>query len=116
MNLEQTARYARIYELVRAFDRPNGIFALAEAVGAIERGWEEKQNHFVGVAFIEVTMALVNRRIFPDVVQALVTQMLSFDRDRNNLTIASRVVAWADKPSLAAEPNAEAALAPGRAP
>jgi hypothetical protein len=105
-----------MYELIIEFDQPNGVFALAEAIATIETAWAEEQDHFVRVAFIEVIIALVNRRVFLDVAEALVLQMLGFDRDRNSLTTAAKVAEWSGNLGLAAELNAEAALAPDLLP
>lgn len=116
VNTTQAARYARIGELIREFDQPNGVFSLAESIGLIETAWDADEQHFVRIAFIEVIMALVNRRLYLDVAQALVAQMLAFDRERNSLMTAARVAEWAGDASLADALKSEAASAPDKLP
>ena len=116
MNAEQSARYPRIYDLVAEFDEPNAVFALAEAIHLIERAWAEKEEHFVRFALVEVIIALVHRQQFPDVAQALVSQMLTLGPDRTSLKVAARVAEWRGDRVLAAKLNAEAISAPDLLP
>lgn len=114
MRVRDAALYARLYELAPAFSRPDGVFALAEAIGIIETAWADKEEHLLRIAFLEVVLGLEAQRRFLDVAQALVEQMLSFDRERNHLLAAAKVAEWAGQSALAMRLREEASLAPDK--
>jgi hypothetical protein len=78
----------------------------------LEKGYE----HYLRVAYIELTLTLMHLKIFPDVARALIEQMLDFDREKNSLLVAAQVADWTGDPLLSSQLREEAKAAVDKLP